>query len=123
MKEFLALAKALADPGRARTLACLSSGELCLCQIIEMLDLAPSTASKHMAVLQQAGLVESRKDGRWVYYRLAGRDAPPRVRQALEWATACLKRDPQVRSDARRLRAVRRMDLAALCTRYRECRR
>jgi ArsR family transcriptional regulator, arsenate/arsenite/antimonite-responsive transcriptional repressor len=45
---------------------------LCLSQIIELLGLAPSTVSKHMAILHQAGLAETRKDGRWIYYRLAG---------------------------------------------------
>jgi len=49
----------------------LSGGELCACQIIEMLGLAPSTVSKHMSILRQAGLVETRKEGRWIYYRLA----------------------------------------------------
>ena len=73
MREFMAAAKALADENRVRVLLFLRGGkELCLCQIVEMLGLAPSTVSKHMAVLYQAGLVESRKEGRWIYYRLPG---------------------------------------------------
>lgn len=118
MREMLTVAKALSDEGRVRALLCLRSGELCVCQIIEMLGLAPSTVSKHMAVLQQARLVESRKDGRWVYYRLAGRDAPACAREALAWVTTCLAEDPRARADAKRLRRVRKMDREDLCTHY-----
>ncbi len=63
--------KALADESRLRTFNVLRQGELCVCQITELLELAPSTVSKHMSILRQAGLVESRKEGRWIYYRLA----------------------------------------------------
>jgi len=119
MREFLAVAKALSDENRVRALLFLESGELCVCQIIEMLGLAPSTVSKHMAVLLQARLVESRKDGRWVYYRLAGADAPPCARQAIAWAKACLKDDTTVRADAKRLRTVRKTDREDLCIHYR----
>jgi len=77
MREFMAIAKALADESRTRVLMFLRGGELCVCQIVEMLGLAPSTVSKHMAILHQARLVESRKDGRWTYYRLPKEDAPP----------------------------------------------
>jgi len=119
MREFLAVAKALSDENRVRTLLFLAEGELCVCQIIGMLGLAPSTVSRHMAVLQQARLVESRKDGRWVYYRLAGREAPTVAREALAWVRRNLAEDPTVRADARRLRKVRAVDRESLCTAYR----
>ena len=69
--ELAVIFKALSDESRLRTFHVLSRGELCVCQITELLGLAPSTVSKHMSVLKQAGLVESRKDGRWIYYRPA----------------------------------------------------
>jgi ArsR family transcriptional regulator, arsenate/arsenite/antimonite-responsive transcriptional repressor len=81
MKEFMAVAKALADENRTRVLMFLRDGELCVCRIVEMLALAPSTVSKHLNVLYQAGLVESRKEGRWIYYRLPERPSGRR-RQA-----------------------------------------
>ena len=118
-KEFVSIAKALSDESRVRAVMCLASGELCVCQIIEMLGLAPSTVSKHMAILHQAGLVESRKDGRWIYYRLAGEQAPPYVQEALEWARRSLVSSPTVRDDARRLRCVRKIDRDELCVHYR----
>ena len=80
MREFMNITKALADENRVRTLLALRKGELCVCQITELFGLAPSTVSKHLSILFQAGLVESRKEGRWIYYQLPGRNAPVVVR-------------------------------------------
>ena len=77
MREFMSVAKALGDENRVRVLLALQGRELCVCQIIEFLGLAPSTVWKHISILKQARLVESRKEGRWMHYRLPGRDAPP----------------------------------------------
>jgi DNA-binding transcriptional ArsR family regulator len=96
----------------------LRGGELCVCQIMEMLGLAPSTVSAHLNVLHRAGLVESRKEGRWIYYRLPGRDALPHVRAALRWLAESLADDPQVARDAKKVKAVCRMNLDELCCRY-----
>jgi len=71
VRKFITVAKAIADSTRVRILKMLESGELCVCEITERLELAQSTVSKHLAVLRQAGLVEDRKQGLWVYYRLA----------------------------------------------------
>jgi DNA-binding transcriptional ArsR family regulator len=120
MREFMAVTKALADENRTRVLLFLAGGELCVCQIVEMLGLAPSTVSKHMAVLHQAGLVESRKEGRWMYYRLAERGAPPCVRNAIRWVHKCLEQDPQVLADAKRLGKVCKMSKEDLCLCYKE---
>jgi DNA-binding transcriptional ArsR family regulator len=120
MRELVAITKALADESRVRALMFLCSGELCVCQIIEMLGLAPSTVSKHMAVLHQAGLVETRKDGRWIYYRLPADDAPAAVPGAIRWVRAALRDDPRVREDVRRLAGVRRMSKEKLCAHYRK---
>jgi DNA-binding transcriptional ArsR family regulator len=109
------LAAALSDPNRLRALAALRGGELCVCQIIALLDLAPSTVSKHMATLRQAGLVASRKEERWVYYRLPGEDSPTPVREALGWALESLAHDPQVREDKRRLQSILKTDPGELC--------
>ena len=118
MREFMAVTKALADENRVRALMLLTHGQLCLCQIIEMLGLAPSTVSKHMAVLRQAELVEVRKRGRWRYYRLAGPGASAAVRQGISWLSKVLAKDRQILKDAKRLRAVRKMDVEELCKHY-----
>ena len=72
MWDFMAVTKALADENRVRMLLALQKQELCVCQIIELVKLAPSTVSKHMSILRAARLVDARKDGRWMFYRLAG---------------------------------------------------
>jgi DNA-binding transcriptional ArsR family regulator len=118
MKELVVVAKALSDKNRVRVLMLLGDGELCVCQIIEMLGLAPSTISEHMAVLHRAGLVEARKEGRWIYYRLRDAGASGSAREALRWAQESLGNDKQVRSDARRLRAVKRTPVKELCRCY-----
>ncbi|MBU4211742.1 MAG: metalloregulator ArsR/SmtB family transcription factor [Verrucomicrobia bacterium] len=71
MRDIMDILKALADENRLRALGALKGGELCVCQLIALLDLAPSTVSKHLTILRAARLAESRKDGRWMYYRLS----------------------------------------------------
>ena len=93
MKEFLAVAKAVADENRARILLFLREDELCVCQVIEMLGLAPSTVSNHLNILQRAGLVEGRKDGRWMYYRLTRKGVSATARATIHWAEKCLAGD------------------------------
>lgn len=113
--EFLSVTKALSDRSRVRALMAVAGGELCVCQIIDLLRLAPSTVSRHMAILYQAGLVEARKDGRWVYFRLADDAALPRVRQALAMTRDCVGQDDQIREDARALDDMRRAGLEGPC--------
>lgn len=118
MQQFIAITKALADEGRVRVVMALANGELCLCQIIEVLGLSPSTVSKHMSILQQAGLVKRRKDGRWHYYRLAGRGASPVVRQAIRWTLKSLENEKVVVTDAKTLCCVREKDRKELAACY-----
>ncbi|MFQ5443981.1 MAG: ArsR/SmtB family transcription factor, partial [Nitrospinales bacterium] len=66
-------------------------------------------------ILRQARLVESRKEGRWMYYRLAGDNAPSEVREALAWVTRSLSRNPRVGEDARRLKEILKRNPAELC--------
>ena len=87
MRDLMKITKALADENRIRVLLALRRGELCVCQIVELLGLATSTVSKHMSILKQARLVESRKEGRWIYYRLAGDEGPQLVQQVMTWVS------------------------------------
>ncbi|UCD65191.1 MAG: winged helix-turn-helix transcriptional regulator [Candidatus Zixiibacteriota bacterium] len=63
--------KALSEPVRLRTVVLLTEGELCVCDLTEVLSLPQSTVSRHMSRLKTAGLVSDRREGKWVYYRLA----------------------------------------------------
>ena len=115
MLGIVGVAKALSDANRVRAMMMLVAGELCVCQIIEMLGLAPSTVSKHMSILRQAGLVRARKQGRWMYYSLAGDDAPARVRQAIDWVVSNTAGDAAIRGDRKRLQRLITMDKVELC--------
>jgi DNA-binding transcriptional ArsR family regulator len=115
MRTFMNITKALAEEKRVRIILALRNGELCVCQIIELLGLAPSTVSKHMSVLRQAGIVEGRKDGRWMYYRLAGKEAPDEVRGAVSWVCESLVGNAAVREDSVRLAEILSLGREALC--------
>lgn len=115
MKSFISISKALSDEPRARILMALSRGELCVCQIVELLKLAPSTVSKHLFILHQAGLIDSRKEKRWIYYSIAGGDAPREVLEAINWLKASLKNSPHIKKDAKNLAIICRMDTEELC--------
>jgi len=117
MRDLLAVTKALSDENRVRMLLSLQGRELCLCQIIELFRLAPSTVSKHMGVLHQARLVDRRKEGRWTYYRQAGRDAPAPVRGAIRWIRQAGADDPKARGDAERLEVILKIDPEVICRR------
>jgi ArsR family transcriptional regulator len=117
MRDFMAVAKALADENRVRLLVALRAKELCVCQLIELVRLAPSTVSKHMSILKQARLVDSRKEGRWIYYRLPAAGAPAVVRQAIEWVFRSLDAEPQVVCDRERLEKILELDPHDLCDR------
>jgi len=65
-----ALLKALADPLRLQVIEALHSGERCVCELTEELNLTQSKLSFHLKVMREADLLEAREEGRWIYYRL-----------------------------------------------------
>jgi len=77
MKEFIQVMKALSSPNRLKILKVLQNKVMCVCEIQSVLELSQPSVSKHLAVLEAAGLVRSRKRGLWVYYSLSdGSDSP-----------------------------------------------
>jgi Predicted transcriptional regulators len=107
MFDFMTVARALTDENRVRILMALCEYEMCVCQVTGFLDLAPSTTSKHLSILKQARLIESRKKGRWVHYRLADtQTASPVVRDALLWLSAAVGNSSVVREDAQRIARI-----------------
>lgn len=74
------LLKALADDTRLRMVALLSRGELCVCHIASTLDVSQPNASQHLTVLRNAGVVDSRRQGSWIYYRMCNEQDPVRAR-------------------------------------------
>ena len=115
MDQMVSIAKAMSDPNRMRVLMLLHQGELCVCQIIEILGLAPSTVSKHMAILRQAGLVHSRKEGRWIHFSLTGRGADKPVREALKWLKSHLATEQTIVADQKKLATILQIGRESLC--------
>lgn len=105
-------ARALGHPARMRIVAMLQSGELCVCQITEVLKLAPSTVSAHLKELRRAGLTLERKDGKWVHFSLAHDSA---ARSWIETSLAALGDDPQLEADRDLVAELRRLPVEDLC--------
>ena len=121
LPRFMAISKALADENRVRILALLQGRSLCVCQIIAVLGLAPSTVSKHLSVLRQGGLLDIEKRGRWIHCRLAGDESPAVVKQALSWLQEALKQAKHIGDDRRNLAKVLKVDPVRLCRRMARC--
>lgn len=116
-RETIVALKALADGNRLRILYALREGELCVCQLIALLGLAPSTVSKHLTVLRSTQWVESRKDGRWMHYRLTDRFRCRGFSKILHVIFAELEKDQGIRMDRQRLKTICEEDRMCLCKR------
>lgn len=104
------LFKALADRTRLRILALLAAGEVCVCNIHESLNLPQPTVSRHLAYLRRSGLVETRRDGVWMHYRLT----PPAEQLAASIVDAALHavgHIPAVGSDRKKLSKVAGLEI------------
>lgn len=102
MNNLVLVAKAFADPTRVRILAALRAGELCVCELCDALGVTQSTLSTHLQVIRDAGLVQTRKQGKWVYY-----SPHPSAVQLLEavfgFFAPGLQTDAVLRRDAQKL--------------------
>ncbi len=116
MRDLELVLKAAGDPTRTRILKLLERGGLCVCQVQAVLGLAPSTVSKHLAILKNAGLVEDHRDGKWIEYALTDGDRNPFAKPILAMLQGALDRDPAVVADRRRLHEVKKISLAELCS-------
>ena len=115
LRDYEAVLKAAADPNRARILKMLEGGELCVCQIVAVLGLSMSTVSKHLSLLRAAGLVDDRKAGKWVHFRLAQEGVNDYALPLLSLVRGWLKKDAVVRADSETVTRIRRMPVEELC--------
>ncbi len=117
MPEFEALvktARALSDSGRMRIVLVLRHGELSPCQLVRLLGLAPSTVSRHLSLLKDAGLVSMRREGRWIHY-FRPEDPPDFIREALEWVDHHATTSPQMEDDLKKVNNIRMIGREQLC--------
>ena len=117
MQDIMDVLKALADETRLRALCALRNGELCVCRLVALLDLSPSTVSKHLSILRSARLVESRKDGRWIYYRLATQFKSRAIGKMLPLLLADVADTGRIREDKKQLKKICNESADTLCRR------
>ena len=97
MKTFIKVMKALSDPNRVKILKLLQRRELCVCEIQAAIGLAQPTVSKHLKILEDAGLVTFSKDGLWVNYRISDGSSSPYAAALLGNLRHWLEDDPEIR--------------------------
>ncbi|MCB2184103.1 MAG: metalloregulator ArsR/SmtB family transcription factor [Desulfobulbaceae bacterium] len=108
MKGFIRVMKALSDPSRVKIIKMLSRKEMCVCEITAVLKLAQPTISKHLKILEDAGLVDFSKDGSWVNYRLDLQSANQYAEVMLEHMQNWLEDDKEIREILARAKEVNR---------------
>jgi ArsR family transcriptional regulator len=111
--QLLAIARALGDPTRVRIIAALRNGELCVCELVDALDISQSSLSSHLQICRQAGAVTTRKESRWIYYSLSTRYGLLIERIFSE--LLIVGSDRQLRRDARRLKKRLQMREGGRC--------
>ncbi len=108
MKKFTKVMKALSDPTRVKMLKMLQHRTLCVCELQDALQVAQSTTSKHLKVLEAAGLVAFRKDGLWVNYTAADGSDSPYAASMLGSLRHWLEDDPEIQALMNKLPYINR---------------
>jgi len=115
LKTYLTVTKALADETRTRIIKLLEYNELCVCQIQAVIGLGQSTISKHLSILKNAGLVEIRKEGIWIYHRLSENSEDRYVCEMLNMIRGFLNEEPVVQADREKAVEFRQIGLEEIC--------
>jgi len=117
LREYEMVMKSVADPTRVRILKLLEAGEMCVCQIVAVLELNQSTISKHLFLLKMAGLVRERQQKKWVHYSLDGSEGMPYARKMLATLKGWLNDDPVMERDRKREALAREIGPVDICER------
>jgi ArsR family transcriptional regulator, arsenate/arsenite/antimonite-responsive transcriptional repressor len=115
LNQYEAVMKAASDSTRVRILKILESGEICVCQIIAVIQLSQPTISNHLSLLKSAGLIKDRKDKKWVFYSLDGKDADGYAERVLRNLRGWLNDDPLIVRDRERTTIARELGPVTIC--------
>jgi len=96
MKTFVKVMKALSDPNRVKILKLLQEKMMCVCELKSAIGISQPSVSKHLKILEEAGLVDYQKDGLWVNYFLADGNHSPYAASLLGNIKHWLGDDPQI---------------------------
>ncbi|MGM0428585.1 MAG: ArsR/SmtB family transcription factor [Thermodesulfobacteriota bacterium] len=113
MKAFTKVMKALSDPNRVKIVKMLQHKAMCVCEIREALGISQPSASKHLRILGEAGLVDYRKNGLWVNYFLTDGGNSPYVSSIMGNLRHWLEDDPDIAELIRKLPSIRREDICS----------
>jgi ArsR family transcriptional regulator, arsenate/arsenite/antimonite-responsive transcriptional repressor len=102
MRELTSLGQAIADPTRVRIIGALRRGELCVCELVDALEISQSTLSGHLQVLRHTGMVTTRKEGRWIYYSLTDQKTAL-IEAIFSHIRPDADANPRLRRDSRRI--------------------
>jgi len=111
MKGFLKVMKAASDPSRVKILKMLQRRLMCVCEVQAALGTAQSTASKHLKILEDAGLISSFKEGTWVNYRLADGSQSPYAASLIGNINHWLEDEPEIEALTKKLPHIRRVEI------------
>ena len=111
MKKFLKVVKALSDPNRLKIVKMLQHKIMCVCEMQEALQVSQPAVSKHLKLLEDAGLVDFEKDGLWVNYYLTDGSSSPYVASMLGNLRHWLEDDQEILELVKRLPSIRREDV------------
>jgi ArsR family transcriptional regulator len=111
MKEFLKVAKAISDQNRVKIIKMLQNRSLCVCEIQALLQIAQPSVSKHLKILENAGLVSSVKEGLWVNYQLADGSSSPYAASFLGNMRHWLSDDAEVINIVKNISLIKREDI------------
>ena len=111
MKSFLKVMKALSDSNRVKIIKLLQQKMMCVCELRGALKIAQPTVSKHLKILEEAGLVEYAKDGLWVNYFLADGNASPYASSVLGNLKHWLEEDPEIAELVKKVPLLNREEL------------
>lgn len=111
MKEFTRVMKALSDPNRVKILKMLQQKTLCVCEMREALQISQPAVSKHLKVLEDAGLVDFKKDGLWVNYHLTDGSRSPYVASLLGNLRHWLENEPEIAAIKEKLPGINREEV------------
>jgi len=111
MKSFLKVMKALSDANRVKIIKLLQQKMMCVCELQGALKIAQPTVSKHLKILEEAGLVDYAKDGLWVNYFLADGQASPYASSVLGNLKHWLEEDPEIVELVKKVPFLNRQEL------------
>lgn len=113
MRHVSNLYKALSDQNRLRILMMLKEKSMCVCEMVNVLQLANSTVSKHLSILRNMDLIIDEKDGRWVNYRLAKAEESDLIEGVMSQLNTLFRDDDIINSDKKALMQADRYHICA----------